>query len=58
MGDLSARLDGCTVFTKLDLQKGYYQVPVAAADIHKKAVITPFGLFEFVRMPFGLKKPA
>jgi hypothetical protein len=55
MGDLSACLDGCTVFSKLDLQKGYYQVPVAAANIHKTAVIMPFGLFEFVRMPFGLK---
>jgi Reverse transcriptase (RNA-dependent DNA polymerase) len=55
MGDLSARLDGCTIFSKLDLQKGYYQVPVAAADISKTAIITPFGLFEFLRMPFGLK---
>jgi hypothetical protein len=44
MGDLSARLDGCMVFSKLDLQKGYYQVPVAAVDIHKTAVITLFGL--------------
>jgi Reverse transcriptase (RNA-dependent DNA polymerase) len=55
MGDLAGRLDGCTIFTKLDLQKGYFQVPVAAADFKKTAVITPFGLFEFVRMPFGLK---
>jgi hypothetical protein len=55
MGDLSARLDGCKIFSKLDLQKGYYQVPVAVADIHKTAVITPFGLFEFVHMPFRLK---
>jgi hypothetical protein len=32
-------------------------VPVAAADIPvpKTALITPFGLFEIVRMPFGLK---
>jgi Reverse transcriptase (RNA-dependent DNA polymerase) len=37
------------------LQKGYFQVPVAPADITKTAVITLFGLFEFVRMPFGLK---
>ena len=55
MADLSARLDGCTIFSKLDLQKGYLQVPVAAADVEKTAVITPFGLFEFLRMPFGLK---
>lgn len=48
MADLAARLEGCTVFTKLDLKKGYLQVPViAAADIAKMAIITPFGLFYF-----------
>jgi hypothetical protein len=55
MGDLSSRLDGCVIFSKLDLQKGYYQVPVAAVDIPKTAVITPFGLFEVFCMPSGLK---
>jgi Reverse transcriptase (RNA-dependent DNA polymerase) len=47
MGDLAGRLDGSTIFTKLDLQKGYFQVPVAAADVKKTAVIMPFGLFAF-----------
>jgi Reverse transcriptase (RNA-dependent DNA polymerase) len=43
------------VFSKLDLQKGYLQVPVNEADIPKTAIITPFGLFELMRMPFGLR---
>jgi hypothetical protein len=55
MADLAARLDGCHFFSKLDLRKGYLRVPVAAADIPKTAIITPFGLFEFLRMPFGLR---
>ena len=55
MEDLSARLAGMKIFSKLDLKKGCYQVPVAAKDVQKTAVITPFGLFEFRWMPFGLK---
>jgi Reverse transcriptase (RNA-dependent DNA polymerase) len=55
VADLSSRLEGCTVFSKLDLQKGYLQVPVSEEDIPKTAIITPFGLFEFMRMPFGLR---
>jgi transposase InsO family protein len=55
IADLTARLAGCKVFTKLDLRKGYHQVPVHPEDIAKIAIITPFGLFEYVRMPFGLR---
>ena len=52
--DLAAQLKGKVVFTKLDLRKGYHQIPVAEADRCKTAVITPFGLFEYNRMSFGL----
>lgn len=45
-------------FRKWDLIRGYHQVPVSPRDIPKTAVIIPFGLFEFLRMPFGLKNAA
>jgi hypothetical protein len=42
----------------VDLIKGYHQIPVHPDDVPKTAVITPFGLFEFLRMPMGLKNAA
>ena len=53
--DLSSRLSVCTVFSKLDLEKGYYQVPMSPEDVPKTAVVTPFGIFEFLKLPFGLR---
>jgi cleavage and polyadenylation specificity factor subunit 1 len=43
------------VFLKLDMRKGYHQVPVRPEDVCKTAIVTPFGTFEFLRMPFGLR---
>ena len=56
--DFSAQLQDKTVFSKVDLVRGYYHIPVAAVDVPKTAIITPFGLWEFLRMPFGLKGAA
>ena len=44
MLDFTDRLSGCTVFSKIDLRKGYWQVPIHPDDIPKTVVITPFGL--------------
>ena len=47
-------LTGARWFSTLDLASGCNQVPVAEADCPKTAFCTPFGLFEWNRMPFGL----
>ncbi|KAJ8014292.1 hypothetical protein DPEC_G00038740 [Dallia pectoralis] len=47
-------LTGARWFSTLDLASGYNQVPVTEAARPKTAFCTPFGLFEWNRMPFGL----
>jgi hypothetical protein len=50
---LLARLAGRTWFAKFDLFKGYHQIPVASDTIPLLAFAVPWGLYEYVRMPFG-----
>ena len=45
---------GAKYFSTFDLTSGYHQIPVKEEDIYKTAFITKYGLFEFVKMPFGL----
>ncbi len=47
-------LTGARWFSTMDLASGYNQVPVTEGDKPKTAFCTPFGLFEWNRMPFGL----
>ncbi|UYV66573.1 hypothetical protein LAZ67_4002149, partial [Cordylochernes scorpioides] len=52
--DFASHLHGKKIFSTIDLVRAYHHVLVEARDIPKTAVITPFGLFEFPRMSFGL----
>lgn len=52
--ELIDRLGGAKFITTLDLTRGYWQVPVAQESRAKTAFTTPFGLYQFTVMPFGL----
>ena len=53
--DLLDQLGEAKYLSKLDMNKGFYQIPVAETDRSKTAFCTPWGKFEFQRMPFGLR---
>ena len=52
--DLLDSLQGSCMFSTLDLRSGYWQVSMDPKDRHKTAFVTPEGLWEFMRMPFGV----
>ena len=49
-----AKIGRAKYFTKIDMTKGYWQIAVHPNDREKTAFICEEGLFEFIRMPFGL----
>ena len=55
MEEIVERIGASKVMSKLDLAKGFYQVEVDPKSRKKTAFISPFGKFEFTRMPFGLR---
>ncbi|VDI46659.1 Hypothetical predicted protein [Mytilus galloprovincialis] len=47
-------LRGSAYMSTLDMAAGYWQIEIDEKDRHKTAFVTKYGLFEHVRLPFGL----
>lgn len=55
MDELVEKLGGNGFFTKIDLKSDFWQIPLAKEACQLTAFVTPWGLYEFVVMPFGLR---
>ena len=53
--ELIDRLGKSCFITAIDLTRGHWQVPVVEQDRSKTAFSTPYGLYQFNVMPFGLQ---
>jgi hypothetical protein len=53
--DIMAALSGAQVLSTLDALSGFLQLEVHPDDVEKTAFRTHLGLFQFLRMPFGLR---
>jgi hypothetical protein len=54
METLLQRVTGSGMISMLDGFSGYNQIRLKAEDRHKTTFTTPWGTFEYLRMPFGL----
>ena len=56
--DIIYRLNGATVFSKLDLNKGYHQLKLDEDSRHITTFTTHRGLFRYKRLSFGINSAA
>ncbi len=54
MDDVIEKVGDARYLSKLDLNRGYHQIPLSKASMERSAFILPSGLFEWTVLPFGL----
>ncbi|KAG0440724.1 Retrovirus-related Pol polyprotein from transposon [Dictyocoela muelleri] len=47
-------LKGSSYFSAIDLNQGFYQIPIKKEDQCKTSFVLPWGQYEYTVMPFGL----
>ena len=52
--DIFSNLNGAKYFSTLDLHNGYHHIPFNEDSILKTAYISPFGKYEYLKVPCGL----
>ena len=52
--DILDAIGSSKFLTQIDMLKGYYQIPLSDNAKQMSAFITPFGLFQYERLPFGM----
>ena len=52
--DIFPKLNGAKYFSTLDLRASYHHIPLDKCSIPKTAFNSPFGKYEYVKVPFGL----
>ena len=52
--DIFSQLNGAKYFSTLDLGVGYHHIGLTTDSIPKTAFTSPFGKYEYVKVPFGL----
>uniref|UniRef100_A0A0K2V457 Uncharacterized protein n=1 Tax=Lepeophtheirus salmonis TaxID=72036 RepID=A0A0K2V457_LEPSM len=56
--EFASELIGRNIFSHVHLIRAFYQIPIHPSDVPKTAVITSFGLCEYIWMPFTLRNAA
>ncbi|GFX65333.1 hypothetical protein TNCV_3168801 [Trichonephila clavipes] len=54
LNDFAHALHGKRIFSKIDIFKAFHQIPIAECNIPKTDVTTPWGLYEYTHLCFGL----